>query len=90
MSTNEQYTHVLLFACPVCERPLSATCFSMRSNLEVAEAEWFTPRCHCGWTAELAGMTATKHWVVPWHNKVPVLPGEKGSCEANQFSRAER
>jgi hypothetical protein len=27
-TATEQYAHVLLFACPLCERPLSATCLS--------------------------------------------------------------
>jgi hypothetical protein len=90
MSNSEQYVHVLLFACPICERPLSATCVSVRSNLETAEAQWFTPHCHCGWTGELAGITATKHWVAPWRSKVQVLPGEAGSCEGNQFNNEAR
>lgn len=90
MSTSEPYAHVLLFACLVCERPLSATCVSMRSNLETAEAEWFTPHCHCGWRGQLAGITALKHGVAPWHSRIPVLPGEEGSCETSRFSREGR
>jgi len=90
MHNTEQYAHVLLFACPVCERPLSATCVSTRSNLEVAEAEWYTPHCHCGWTGELAGVVAIKHWVESWHNHAQLLPGDPGSCDGKLLSREVR
>jgi hypothetical protein len=78
-TTTEQYAHVLLFACPRCDRPLSATCLSDQRNLEGAEGTWFSPHCHCGWTGDLAGVTAMKHWVEPWPR--PVRLDAKDSCE---------
>jgi hypothetical protein len=90
MRDIEQYAHVLLFACPVCQRPLSATCVSTRSNLEVAETEWFTPHCHCGWTGKLAGVVAIQHWVQSWSSKTLLLPGEPGSCDENPLSHEVR
>jgi GlcNAc-PI de-N-acetylase len=74
--------HVLLFVCPVCERPLASACTSSRRNLEIAEAEWFTPHCHCGWTGDVAGVTAIKHWVERWPGNPPMGVGESGLCDA--------
>ena len=79
----EHFAHVLLFECPTCGRPLASACASNSKNLEVADAHWFTPHCLCGWTGDVVGIRATKHWVVPWHpldGKGP-LPAE-GSCDA--------
>jgi hypothetical protein len=78
-TTTDQYAHVLLFACPRCDRPLSATCLSDQRNLEGAEGTWFSPHCHCGWTGDVAGVTAMKHWVEPWPR--PVRVDGKDSCE---------
>lgn len=81
MPDNEQYAHVLLFACPHCGLPLTATCVNAKRNLEIAEAKWFHPHCHCGWTGKMAGVTAIKHWVEAWRTGTPIVPGEPGSCE---------
>lgn len=90
MGDGEQYAHILLFACPVCERPLAATCVSTRSNLEIAASEWYAPRCYCGWAGELAGVAAIKHWVESWRNKAQLLPGEPGSCDGKPLNREVR
>ena len=81
----EQYAHVLLFACPNCERPLVATCVSGNKSLETAEGTWFNPACHCGWRGDIAGVTSIKHWVEPWHGK-PLSPGDAGSCDSEDVS----
>jgi hypothetical protein len=60
-TATEQYAHVLLFACPRCDRPLSATCLSEQRNFEGAEGTWFSLHCHCGWKGDVAGVTAMKH-----------------------------
>jgi hypothetical protein len=86
MQNIDRYAHVMLFACPQCERPLSATCLSTKSNLEVADAEWFTPHCRCGWTREISGVTAVRHWVAPWRGNPVVVPGEAGSCDGKPIS----
>jgi hypothetical protein len=90
MPENNQYAHVLLFACPHCGRPLSAACVSVKSNLEGAQAEFFAPHCPCGWIGEVPGATALRHWVEPWDYAVPVAPGDAGSCDPNPLSRAVR
>jgi hypothetical protein len=74
-----QYVHVMLFACPHCARPLVATCVSSNKSLELAEAQWFSPTCHCGWNGDLAGITSAKHWVEPWRGK-RLAPDEPGHC----------
>ena len=83
MEFAEQFAHVLLFACPHCGRPLASACASNRSNLEVADAHWFNPHCHCGWEGEVIGLTAVKHWVEPWSAEPGMVlkPGANGSCD---------
>lgn len=81
MRNTEQYAHVLLFACPHCGLPLTAACLSGKKNLEIAEANWFKPTCHCGWSAEMSGVTALRHWVETWLHKAPLTPGEPGACK---------
>ena len=87
MSKVEQYAHVLLFSCPVCEKPLTAACVSTRSNLEIAQGEWFHPHCACGWAGDLAGVAAVKHWVEPWHASGTIVPGEGGVCDGGSINR---
>jgi len=77
----QQFVHVLLFGCPSCARPLASACVSMEKNLENADAHWFNPHCHCGWTGDVIGITAMKHWVEPWEAKAPIGSGVPGSCD---------
>jgi hypothetical protein len=58
MAISEQFAHVLLFSCPNCDSPLASACASTRKNLEPAEAHWFNPHCHCGWTGDVMGVNA--------------------------------
>jgi hypothetical protein len=78
MGLAEQYAHVMLFGCPQCGSPLASACASKNRNLEQAEAHWFTPRCHCGWSGDVMGVLAFRHWVEEW--AVP-LKAEEGSCD---------
>ncbi|MGC1188605.1 MAG: hypothetical protein WA871_14555 [Candidatus Acidiferrales bacterium] len=50
-------------------------------SLEDADAHWFNPHCHCGWTGDVNGVSAVKHWVTPWQSSVPVGDDVPGSCE---------
>jgi hypothetical protein len=49
--------------------------------LEGADAHWFNPHCHCGWTGDVIGAVAVKHWVQPWHRDMP-LGDAPGSCDS--------
>jgi transcription elongation factor Elf1 len=71
MAANDQFAHVLLFSCPKCGRPLASTCTNQGLNLEEADAHWFASHCHCGWSGEVIGVTAVRHWVEPWSGKAP-------------------
>jgi hypothetical protein len=79
-TVTDSYAHVLLFGCPQCGTPLAAACASKQKNLEVADAHWFSPRCHCGWTGEVIGVQAVKHWVEPWKTPVNVGSDVASSC----------
>jgi len=77
----EQFAHVLLFDCPQCGRPLASACASTKKNLEDADAHWFNPHCHCGWTGDVIGIIALRHWVEPWKIKAPIGSAVPGSCD---------
>jgi hypothetical protein len=70
MAIAAQFAHVLLFRCPQCGSPLASACASRKRNLEQAEAHWFKPHCHCGWTGDVIGVIAVKHWVEAWQETV--------------------
>ena len=70
MALAERYAHVMLFSCPQCGSPLATACASTKRNLEQAEAHWFNPHCHCGWTGDVMGVLAQKHWVEEWNEPV--------------------
>ena len=61
--TGEQYAHFFLFVCSECRDYLGAVCASSQRNLEIADAHVFSLRCSCGWTGQLAGFVALRHWV---------------------------
>jgi hypothetical protein len=81
-----QFAHVLLFECPQCRRPLASACASTKQNLEDADAHWFNPHCHCGWTGPVIGLTAIKHWVEAWESGATLEPGSPGSCDGPSLS----
>jgi hypothetical protein len=87
VSLTEQFAHVLLFNCPECGRPLASACASANRNLEVADAHWFNPHCHCGWTGDVMGVVAVKHWVEPWQAAASVRDGKGGSCDGTPIER---
>ena len=53
----------------------------------MTEAKRFNLPCQRGWTGEIAGVTAVKHWVEPWCHGNPIEPGEPGSCEETAAER---
>ena len=85
---TEQYVHVLLFACPECDRPVTACCVSEKRNLEIGDASWFRPHCYCGWTGDVAGVTALKHWVETWRGHALLSADDPGSCKGEELKQA--
>lgn len=83
MAIADQFAHVLLFSCPQCRSPLASACASTKKNLEQADAQWFSPRCHCGWMGDVIGVTAVKHWVEPWQE---AIRSKDGSCDGEPLS----
>jgi hypothetical protein len=80
-----QFAHVILFCCPNCSRPLASACASERRNLEVADAHFFNPHCHCGWSGPVAGLEGVRHWVEPWVLPIQTDAGESGSCNGQRL-----
>jgi len=58
-----------------------------KRNLEGADAHWYQPHCHCGWTGSVAGVVAMRHWVVDWHGKASIVEGEAGNCDGHDLSK---
>jgi predicted RNA-binding Zn-ribbon protein involved in translation (DUF1610 family) len=83
----DAFAHVLLFACPQCGSPLASACASTRKNLEVADAHWFNPHCHCGWTGPVIGVHALRHWVETWRIPVHTGPDVAGSCDGEPLTK---
>jgi hypothetical protein len=86
-TVTDSFSHVLLFACPQCGRPLASACASTKKNLEVADAQWFNPHCHCGWTGPVIGVQALKHWVEPWKTPVAIGPDAPDSCDGEPLTK---
>lgn len=86
-TVTDSFSHVLLFACPKCGSPLASACASTKKNLEGADAHWFNPHCHCGWTGPVIGVQAVKHWVEPWKTPVNIGPDAPGSCDGEPLTK---
>ncbi len=66
MDTTAAFVHVLLFECRHCESPIPAAATSDNRSLEVIDGGSFPLRCSCGWSANLNGTDAKRHWVELW------------------------
>jgi hypothetical protein len=66
MPRTTHFAHVLLFACPRCDRPIASVRLSAAKDLKATDAVEFMLRCQCGWTGHIVGARAGKHWVEPW------------------------
>jgi hypothetical protein len=42
---------------------LASVCSSQQRNLEPADGHTFDLRCACGWSGEMLGWMASRHWV---------------------------
>jgi len=71
------YAHVFLFRCPACHGALTSVSFNSEYNLETADSYVFRPQCDCGWTGELVGFMAVRHWVQEWE---AVAVRDKADC----------
>jgi hypothetical protein len=80
MQTTE-YAHVFLFRCPGCHGALTTVCFISENNLEMADEHVFRPTCDCGWTGELVGFVAARHWVQPWESVAVRTTAESRSTQ---------
>jgi hypothetical protein len=63
---TDEFAHVFLFRCPACHGAITSVCFNSENNLEMADEEVLRPTCDCGWTGEMSGFMAVRHWVQSW------------------------
>ncbi len=66
----EAFVHVLLFECSKCGCPVAAAVASVNRNVEEVDASSIELRCSCGWSGNVLGVEARKHWVQPWPTDV--------------------
>ncbi len=62
-----RYVHVLLFACPDCNLPVSISRVSNEKNLETVDAERLRIECsYCDKSCDVTAVTAKRHYVEEW------------------------
>ena len=62
-----RYAHVLLFACPDCNLPVSISRVSNEKNLEIVDAERLRVTCsYCGKSSHVIATQARRHYVEEW------------------------
>jgi hypothetical protein len=63
---HSTFVHSLLFRCEECKQPLAMCVISTERNGEDVDGNSFDLLCECGWSRDLLGMQAIRHWVTPW------------------------
>jgi hypothetical protein len=72
------YVHVLLFECQGCGCPVPSAITSEHRNVEDADTRALKLKCSCGWSGQLSGTDARRHWVEQWHSGEPsAMPGSQ-------------
>lgn len=62
-----RYVHILLFACPDCDLPVSISRVSKEKNLETVDAEPLQIKCsYCDKSSHLTAVLAKRHYVEEW------------------------
>jgi aspartate carbamoyltransferase regulatory subunit len=62
-----RYVHILLFACPDCNLPVSISRVSNEKNLETVDAERLHIKCsYCEKPSDVTVVTAKRHYVEEW------------------------
>jgi len=68
------YAHLLQFRCRRCEQPIAIVVRSEAANLERVEGDSYRLECQCGWSEDLLGVEAARHWVVtPWQDEQIII-----------------
>ncbi len=62
----EPFVHVLLFECSQCGSPVPSAITSDNRNVEEIDARSIPVKCQCGWSGNLLGADAKRHWVEAW------------------------
>ena len=65
-SERRDFVHVLLFECTSCRLPVVNVLTSESKDIEKIDSGFHSTACICGWSGELTGLEAKRHWVEPW------------------------
>jgi hypothetical protein len=65
---TEPFVHVLPFKCPQCAKPSASAMPSAKRSLEEVDGASIAIQCFCGWSGDLVGIEARRHWVELWEN----------------------
>jgi hypothetical protein len=60
------FVHVLLFECARCRLPIAHALIGESKNIENVDLAFHSAACGCGWSGNLSGFEAKRHWVEPW------------------------
>jgi hypothetical protein len=62
-----RFVHILLFACPDCNLPVSTSRVSNERNLETVDAEHLCIACgYCEKSSDVIAFVAKRHYVEEW------------------------
>ena len=75
------YVHLLLFLCRRCEEPLVISVVSEAANLEKVDCDSYHVKCQCGWSNNLLGVEAARHWVTPKHDQQNIINHLLGAAQ---------
>ena len=70
--------HLLQFLCQRCGQPAVISVECDAANLEKVDADSYDVRCECGWSDNLLGAEAVRHWVTPRHDQRNIIDHLQG------------
>jgi hypothetical protein len=63
---TEPFVHVLLFECSNCSCPIPSAITSHNKSMEHVDSRVIAVSCGCGWSGQVMGTDAKRHWVDEW------------------------
>lgn len=63
---HKDFVHVLLFECLSCRLPVVSALTTESKSIEYVDLNLHNVACICGWSGEMSGLEAKRHWVEPW------------------------
>jgi hypothetical protein len=81
------FVHVMLYKCPECGAPIATALVKEHRNVEPIDGKVIQIQCLCGWSGQLLGVTAMRHWVEAWTDGRLKDEYKQSSIESDGLSR---